>query len=102
MMVDRPHLSLVASVRPDLAAQMPQLMSLSEGSLVVRAHELLEPGQKARVTIHLIDSGQDVEIDVEVVWANHKLGDMALRFEALGEEGQAAIAAHIAKRAARR
>ncbi len=77
-------------------------MSLSQGSLVVRAQELLEPGQKARVTIHLVDSGQDVEIDVEVVWANHKLGDMALRFETLCEGGREAIAQFIADRAARR
>jgi PilZ domain len=101
-MVDRPHLSLVASVRPGLATRSPQLMSLSQGSLVVRAHEFLKPGQKARVTIHFIDSGQDVEIDVEVVWANHKLGDMALRFETLGEVGREAVARFIADRAARR
>ncbi len=102
MMEERPHISLVATVRPDSATRLPQLMSLSQGSLVIRAHTLLEPGQKTRVTIHFSNLGQEIQIDCEVVWANHALGDMAMRFTTLSEGGREAIAQHIADRSARR
>lgn len=101
-MTDRPHLSLVATIKPGHVARPPQLMSLSQGSLIVRAHDLLEPGQKAQVTIHFIDSGRDVEIVGEVVWANQQLGDMALGFEAVSEGGREAIAGYLAERAGHR
>jgi hypothetical protein len=97
-----PHLSLFASVRPSLVARRPQLMSLSEDSLTVRAHRPLGRGQRARVTIHFIDSGRDAEIDVEVVLVNHSLGDMTLRYVALNEVGREAIALYIGARAAHR
>ena len=101
-MTDRPHLSLVACVRPGNGTGLPQLMSLSLGSLIVRARELLEPGQRVTVTVHLVDSGRQITIDSEVVWANHPLGDMALRFLDLSEGGRDAIAAYLAAWAANR
>lgn len=88
-------LSLVASVRQSHLFRLPQLMSLSQGSLIVRSNELLEPGQKVQVTIHFIDSGLEVTIDGEVVWANHQLGDMALGFAAISAGGREAIAGYI-------
>lgn len=81
---------------------MPQLMSLSQGSLIVRSQELLEPGQRVKVTVHMVDSGQEVTIDGEVVWANHPLGDMALRFLDPSEEAREAIAAYLSQWAANR
>jgi hypothetical protein len=101
-MPDRPYLSLVASVRPGNATGLPQLMSLSQGSLIVRARELLEPGQKVRVTLHLVDSGQEITIIAEVVWANHPLRDMALRFLNLSAGGREAIAEYLMEWAANR
>jgi len=101
-MNDRPHLNIYATIRPSLVARRPQLMSLSREGLVVRAHRLLGPGQRARVTIHFIDSGRDVESDVEVASVNHDLGDMALRFVTLTEGGREAIALYIGARAARK
>lgn len=95
-------MSLMAHFRPDQAAHLPQLMSLSHGSLIVRSRELLEPGQRVRVTVHLVNSGQEVTIEGEVVWANHQLGDMALRFLELSEGGREAIAAHLSEWAASR
>lgn len=101
-MANRPHLSLLAHIRPGHATHLPQLMSLSQGSLIVRSRELLEPGQKVKVTVHLVDSGRQITIDGEVVWANHPLGDMALRFLALSEGGREAIASYLADWAANR
>jgi hypothetical protein len=101
-MADGPHLNLVASVRPGNATRLPQLMSLSQDSLIVRARELLEPGQKVRMTVHLIDSGQEITIIGEVVWANHSLGDMALRFLNLSAGGREAIAEYLVEWAANR
>ena len=101
-MAHRPHLSLVASHHPGRPARLPQLLSLSQGALIVRDRELLEPGQRVQVTVHLVDSGQEVTIDGEVVWANHELGDMALRFLELSEGGREAISEHLVERAANR
>lgn len=101
-MADRPHLSLVAHVRPGHATRLPQLMSLSQGSLIVRSRELLEPGQRVKVTVHLVDTGCEITIDGEVVWSNQPLGDMALRFLALSEGGREAIAAYLIEWAANR
>jgi Tfp pilus assembly protein PilZ len=81
---------------------LPQLMSLSQGSLIVRSHELLAPGQKVQVTIHFIDSDREVTIDGEVVWANHQLGDMAFGFVAVSEGGREAIAGFLIERAGHR
>jgi hypothetical protein len=101
-MTHRPHLSLVASYQPGRVTRLPQLLSLSQGALIVRDRELLEPGQLVQVTVHFVGSGQQVTIDGEVVWANHELGDMALRFLALSEGGREAIAEYLVERAANR
>jgi Tfp pilus assembly protein PilZ len=77
-------------------------MSLSQGSLIVRSRELLEPGQRVQMTVHLVDSGQAITIIGEVVWANHSLGDMALRFLDLSEGGREAIAEYLLDWAANR
>jgi hypothetical protein len=77
-------------------------MSLSQGSLIVRSRELLEPGQDVQVTIHFVSSGREVTIDGEVVWANHNLGDMALGFVTISEGGREAIAGYLAERVGHR
>jgi hypothetical protein len=103
MLTERPHLRLLASNNPGAyAARAPQLMSLSQGSLIVRSDDLLEPGQQVQVTIHFVSSGREVTIDGEVVWANHVLGDMALGFVAVSEGGREAIAVYLAERIGRR
>lgn len=102
MLTERPHLRLLASNSPGHAARAPRLMSLSQGSLIVRSHELLRPGQQVQVTIHFVSSGREVTIDGEVVWANHDLGDMALGFMAVSEGGREAIAVYLAERVGRR
>lgn len=101
-MAHEPHLSIVASLHPLSGTRLPQLRSLSEGALIVRDRELLEPGQAVRVTVLLADSGREVTIDGEVVWANHGLGDMALRFLDLSEGGREAIAEYVVERAENR
>jgi hypothetical protein len=92
---DRTHLVLYASVRPGLAARRPQLMGLSQNSLVVRGHRLPSPGQGVRVTIHFLDSGRDVEIEATVVQVDQDLGEMVLRFVTVEEGGPEAITRYI-------
>lgn len=94
-----PQINLVASARPGLPARQPLLLNLSPGSLLIRSSHLLEPGQAVQVTIHFADFGLDVQFDAEVVWANRKLGDMALRFVSIGEGGSEAIATYLDARA---
>lgn len=96
------HLSLVASIKQGHGDRLPQLMSLSQGSLIVRSDQLLEPGQKVQVTIYFIDSGREVTIEGEVAWANHQLGDMAFGFVAVSEGGREAIAGYLLERAGHR
>ena len=95
----RPRLAVSASIKRSVAGGMPQLVNLSEASLVLRTRELLQPGQTVDLTIHFTDSACEVQIEAEVVWANQQLGDMALRFVTIREDGSQVIAAYRAERA---
>ena len=83
------------SARQRRLGPLPQLVNISGGSLIVKTDELLQRGQAVLVTIHFADSSQEVQIETEVVWANPRLGDMALRFVTLGEGGAELIANYL-------
>jgi PilZ domain len=62
----------------------------------------IEHGQRVQVTVHLVDSGREVSIEGEIVWANQQLGDMALRFLTISAGGREAIAGYLIESAAQR
>lgn len=95
-MPQKPHITLIASARRSFPSPspLPQLVALSDDSLVVRSGELLQQGDEVTVTIRFQELGLEVEFETEVVWTTPQLGDMALRFVSINDEGRDAIRRH--------
>lgn len=97
-MAETQQLSLVVYAKRRLDDVRPQLINLSEGALVVRAETLFEPNSPVDVSLHFVEANQEIQIWAEVVWANQRLGDMALRFVDISPGGAELIEEFLASR----
>jgi hypothetical protein len=102
--VSRPHFSLTATTKRAFPSRStaPQLIALSNDSLVVRSRNLLQKGAEVGVTLWFQELDRSLEIEAQVVWTVESLGDMALRFSSLDDDGRDTIREYQTLRARHR
>lgn len=102
-MAIHPRILVTASLRQWFVTTLPppQLISLSEKSLLIHPAKILGVGQTVLVTIRFVDSDQETEVLTEVAWTNPDMAHMALRILEVDDDGLNTIRHYCAQRIGR-